>query len=319
MRERLGPTSETIPAIENGLLRKEHVEYSMAWQKIIGPKNKVVYNEMGPDISTVLFFSNANEIVGLDYRFHGDYTKDYVDKYWDFIDTKAIPPAGAMGYHYGFFTPESFEVSPERLKMFKEDLEDRSRRGYWNHRAILNFGVDRLLMLELKKMGVKRESIEIKTNRNGSKTEIKFDWAYPGETTKPRKIIYLSNSFDDALSSGKIAIQNADCYYQKNSNPEDNYAVIQRLPFNLKINSKTVVAIGYQYKAHKDNDDYKRELGIALGRLFKPLSLDEKYEKLIDKLPEADPAYEENKYGMKLHVFERQKLPIKKYQIANRA
>jgi len=48
------------------LLRKEHISYLLEWNKLLGNKKKVLYNAMGPDLSTVLLFANPTEIIGVD-------------------------------------------------------------------------------------------------------------------------------------------------------------------------------------------------------------------------------------------------------------
>lgn len=311
-KERAPVNTESLPVVENNLLRKEHVEYCMAWHKKIGDRNKVIYYGMGPDASTVLLTTNATEIIGIDSRFYEGHTEDYIKKYWDFIDNKAIPVAGAFGYQNGSFTAENFVPSKDMARMFKEDLKDRKSRGYWNERALINFGTDRMFLVELKKLGIRKKIINIKEKENLG-VEITFNWAYPGERSKGRKVTFIPQS---AVSETKrnvvTSLKDADCYYQKIGSPENTYALIQDVQPYLK--EAAVVAIGYQFQQNKDNGEYRRELGLALGHWYKPLFLDGCYDQLIDRLPERNPGYDDNKRGMKMHIFERKEYPIRKYK-----
>lgn len=311
-KERAAVNVESLPVVENNLLRKEHVEYCVAWHKEIGDRNKVIYYKMGPDISTVLLTTNATEIIGIDSSFHEGHAEDYIKKYWNFIDNKAIPVAGAFGYQNGTFTPENFVPDKVTAQMFKEDLENRKGRGYWNQRALINFGTDRMFLIELKKLGVRKEIINIKDRENLG-IEITFNWAYPGERSKGRKITFIPEyTVSEAKRNVVTLLKDADCYYQKGESPKNTYARVQDVQPYLK--EAAVVAIGYQFQQNKDNTKYNRDLGLALGHWYKPLFLEGYYDRLIDRLPERDPAYEDNKYGMKMHVFERKEHPIRKYK-----
>lgn len=303
---------EDLPVVKNDLLRREHVEYCTAWHKEIGDRNKVIYYKMGADISTVLLTTNATEIIGIDSSFHEGHTEDYIKKYWNFIDQKAIPVAGAFGYRNKSFTAENFVPSKDMAEMFKEDLERRKQRGYWNSRAEINFGTDRLFLIELKKLGVRREIINIKNQENLG-VEITFNWAYPGERSKGRKVTFLSqHSVTETKRNVITLLKDSDCYYQKGLRPETTYALVQDVQPYLK--EASVIAIGYQFKRIKDNYEYGKEIGLALGHWYKPQYLDVYFSDLIDKLPEEDPDYEDNKYGMKMHIFERKQYPVKKYK-----
>jgi len=304
---------EALPVVENDLLRSEHVEYCLAIQRKIGTREKVIYYKMGPDISTILLTTNATEIIGIDGSFVGNpYTQDYVEKYWDLVDKKPIPPPGAFGYQWGDFTAEGYQPSKDEAQMFKEDLLDRKNRGYWNSRSPLNFQTDRLLIIELKRLGIARESIKISPQVDLI-TEITFDWAFPREATKARKIVYLPEFAVTESKRNIVALlKGSDGYYQKGLSPENTFAHVQDAQPFLK--DAAVVAIGHQFKLNKDNDEYQRELWTALGHWYRPVFLDEYHNNLIDKLPERDPDYEDNKYGMKMHVFERKQYPVRKYK-----
>lgn len=275
MRERLGPTSETIPAIENGLLRKEHVEYSMAWQKLIGPRQKVIYNDIGGDASTPLFFSNPTEIISTGRNPFNEFSRDYITKYWDFIDELPIPHAGAFGYKFGEFNAQNYKPPLEDQRTFRKDLSDRKNRGYWNRNRTSNLlGEDRVLLIELKKLGVKKDDIRIVMHKDNS-TDIIFDWAFPGEETKKRKIVYVPKSLDKALGNTAL-LENCDCYYQKGSTPNESYAILSRLGLHLKTDTDAIVAIGHLFKINRDNltnEAYKEGLrGGTRWKIFSTFS-----------------------------------------------
>lgn len=304
---------KNLPVVKNELLRKEHVEYCVAWHKEIGDRNKAIYYKMGADASTVLFTTNATNIIGIDSSFPvSEYSQDYVNKYWDLVDQKPILNPEVIRRLDKDAVSSRFQPSKEKLRMFTEDLAYRKQKGYWSHRAPLQFDNDRLLVIELKRLGVKKESIKITANPDTT-SEITFNWAFPGERSKARKITYLPQfTVTEAKRKVISLLKDSDCYYQKGLSPENTYAIVQDVQPYLK--EASIVAIGFQYKRLKDNFEYQRELGVALGHWYKPLFVDAYFNRLIDNLPEDDLDYEDNKYGMKIHVFERKQYPIRRYK-----
>src|SRR3989339_700016 len=146
------------------LLRKEHISYLLGWNKLLGNKKKVLYNAMGPDLSTVLLFANPTEIIGVDPKGFFRDTEEYVLKFWDFIDIKPIVKSGDSWYHSEKNIAKSYKPTEEELYFFKEDLNFRKNYGYWDITHIRRWDLDRLLMIEFKKLNVDPDSIKFNSN-----------------------------------------------------------------------------------------------------------------------------------------------------------
>ena len=300
-KERRG-SSERIPAVENGLMRLEQVRYYLAWHRLLGDQRRVLDNAMGPNISSDLFLTNAAEIVAIDAKgFYNAHSHQYVEDYWDLVDNKPIYRAGAFGYGEGV-TAEGLQLPDEGWGLFHDHCEDRRRRGYWDFGAINHWDIDRLLFLELKKMGVERESIEIEKPSTGV-TMVRFDWAYPGEETRPRKLTHLTGTLDWLMKTktGKL-ISSIDFYLQKGLETDLTPGYIRRV--TSRMCPVAVFAIGYIFGASEENQAFKGKLGEVLGDRFLPLAGEEGPEKMIDDLPDGD-GRGEIKRGIKLHVFRR--------------
>ncbi|HCQ31712.1 TPA: hypothetical protein DIU27_05040 [Candidatus Collierbacteria bacterium] len=296
------PNVEHITAVEERLMRKEQAKYYMSRHEQIGDQSKVVDNAMGPNISSNLFLTNALEIVAVDEKgFFNEYSWQYADFLWDFVDSKPIYRAGAFGYDR--ITPEKLEPSKEEWKLFYAHRADRWRRGYWDMGALNHWDIDRLLFLELKKMGVDRRTIVVQPI-SCSATEITFDWTYPGERAKQRKILYLTGTLDKFLNTKwKNVFKKTDCYLQKGLETDQTHEYMKDiLPF---MNPKAIFAIGHRFKVFGDNIRYGIDLAETLGEAFDYLEGDKAIEKMIDKIPDNEDNYEAVKRGIKLHIFRR--------------
>ncbi len=294
------PEYAVVPKSE--LARPEQMLYYLAWHRRLRDQKKVLYNAMGPDISSVLFFANPTEVIGVDpARNFSKHSRDYVGKLWSYIDKKPILPAGSIAYSWGV-SAASYVPDKEENNKFRKDLADRKRRGYWDMSVLHRWDIDRLFFMELKMLGVNPKSISVSIHDDV--TDIEFMWAYPGERAKKRIVHYVSSTLDeqsykDYAAQNKLA--GVDCFFQK------------ALPFNSKtteyvrairpaLADAAVVAVGHTF-AHKTNIQYRQDIQTALGNNFSPMYLPGSYEKMIDDLDGGDPYFEENNYGMKLHVF----------------
>lgn len=304
----LGLSPELLPILETySHLRSENILYLLAWHDVIGDRKRVVSNAIGPDISSVLLLNNPDLVIGFDkYGLENPSIMDYVDLYWDFIDWKPIPRASATNDRWRDAC--GYEPDDDRLITFKRDLHNRKRRGYWGMKAINRWERDRLLILELKSMGVSRESIKIERGMIDDKraTKINFTWAYPGESPKPRQIAYLNATIDD-IGSKDISwlVQDIDCFYQKGL-PFFEYTVPYIKLIKPRLQRNCVVAIGYLMKTIEiSNKDYGQNIKHELGANFRWLKVWKGIEQMINDLVSEDDVYEEVLYGMKLHMFGR--------------
>lgn len=302
-------SKEVLSVSPKTLLRPEQVIYNHEWQKIIGPRRNVLYNAMGPDITTVLLLTNTDKIVGVDPNASFKHTKDYLELYWDYVDIKPILRAGAAGYSWGI-TPQGFQPSVYDWDLFLKHVGDRNRRGYWDVGAVNRWDIDRLLMLELKKLGLSRSSIDLKlVGKRYSLEEhlnLSFEWAYPGEKPKIRTLEYYSRTLDQLLENKRFqrSLDRVDFYYQK-SLPDSRLTIKYLEGIAPYLGKNSFSAVGFlaaiDWNWPGGNESYADAIGKTFGRNSKRLFLDSVYEKMIDTIP--DDQDEMNKYGMKLHVF----------------
>lgn len=293
---------EHILAVENQLMRPEQAKYYMAWHRLFGDQRRVVDNAMGPNLSSDLLLTNATEIIAVDEKgFYNSRSHQYVDEYWHFLDTKPIYRAGAFGYRQ--VSAENLELPEKEWRLFFEHQAERWRRGYWDMGALNHWDIDRLLFLEMKKMGVERRSIRIATPTTAV-TKIRFEWAYPGEGLKQRTLIYLTGVLDQLVKTKAAGLfRNIDGYMQKGLETDSTFGYIREmLP---RMSPGAIFAIGYIFKAYGDNREYGERLGDVLGRCFVPQEIEAAMEKMIDDLPDEDDGYEAIRRGIKLHVFKR--------------
>ena len=317
-RRRGGPRQvdiESLPVVESNLLRKEHVAYCLGIHHEIGDRQKLIYYKIGSDVSTPLLTTNATEIIGIDSKVvFGEHSLDYPHKYWDIVDQRPTLSPDAIGVLKGDLSVRDYLLPKEKVDMFNEDLDDRKRRGYWNTRASLQFGNDRLLFIELKKLGVNPRSIKIATASNFV-TEVDFNWAFPGEKSKARRITYVPQHLVGETRKDIVRIlKGADCYYQKGQRSEDTLAIVQDVQYFLK--DPAVVAIGYQFESNKKNPEYHMDLQRSLGHWYETVDIS-RYDTFIDKIHTSinDSDFEENKvYGMKMHIFERKQYPVRNFR-----
>jgi len=295
---------EHVPAVENHLMRSEQARYYMAWHRRIGDQKRVVDNAMGPNISSDLFLTNATEIVAVDAKgFCNTNSPQYVTRYWDLVDRKPIFRAGAFGYADGT-TAEGLELPEDEWELFREHCDDRWCLGYWDIGALNHWDIDRLLFLEMKKMGVDQKTISIQTPSR-CETRIKFDWAYPGESPKPRQLIYLTGVLDRLLKTNFARyFRNINCYLQKGLETPFTAGYIRKvLPY---MSPKAVFAIGYIFRTTGENGEYKQLLSGVLGKRFEPQELETEGEKMIDDLQDDEDFTGAIARGIRLHIFRGQ-------------
>lgn len=303
MIERISfPEKETIPAVRGLLLTPEQVKYDMAWHSKMGDRKKVIYNGMGPDISSVLFLTNTREVIGVDRAaFNDEYISEYVDRYWDLLDTKPVPLAGAI-FYYRDGNPENHEPAPGEFQLFYSHRSERLLRGYWDSGAVGHWKINRLLFMELKKMGVEKSSIKIKSRKFAK--EIKFEWAYPGEKPKTRKLTYFFGDLERMAEARQTKLlEGADTFYQK-SLPVN----INKLLNYIKVGSGFLIpggimALGYRFRIFGRNSVYRRQIKQVLGNEYSSIMVGRDADKLIDMLPDENDGHEAVKYGMKLNVY----------------
>ncbi len=286
--------AEVSCAVKNGLLTKEQVTYCMAWRRKIGDQKRVMYNAMGPDLSTVLLTTNAKDIIGIDTAWvYANGVRGYIDSYWDEVDRAPILHPEAF---WNLLSPDTpYKPDEERINRFNEDMEFRKAYGYWDKSIINRWDLDRLLVIEMKKLGVEPESVSV--SENSGFVDVGFKWAYPEEEITSRTL----RAFCGTIPQLPPNIPKVNCFYQKsffNADETKEYLKIV-LPF---LDARANILVG---KRWNENRRFKKEIASALGGGFNEMRIGNNYTSLVDSLPdeEYDPHIH---YGMHLMGFKKE-------------
>lgn len=304
----LGRLNQNDPIVRNRLLRHEHVSYSMAWKRQINPHSRpitVLHTACGPDLSTVLLATNASRIIAVDRFVPQVDSLNLFLSHWNTIDTDPTiafdeDRKSAMGWDQ---QPEA--MMDMLLPPFKEMLKARRERGFWNDTDIMGSSVDRLTVIELKRMGVELGHIRLKPADSQTdpqellgETQLTFDWAFPGEEPRLRTVDYIRTDIA-LLFSGDLGSQlpPVDGLYQKARNggsPRES-ALIHDVQSHLLAGGFILMGGAASLSPQQDGDqrpDALRELGPE----FHPVQLDTSVAHLMGKV---DP------YGWKLYGVRR--------------
>lgn len=141
--------SKKEPVVKNGLLLEGQVAYNLGLNEIIGPQKKVVYNAMGPDVSTVLYLTDADEIIGIEKeKFRTRKFLGLIKNNFDNIEIE-------IGREDCINPIIRFNSQNEAKVRYLSCLESRKNWGYWDYGSIDLWGRERLMVFELKIVGIK--------------------------------------------------------------------------------------------------------------------------------------------------------------------
>lgn len=187
---------QTPAAVKNGLIQPEAASYSMAWKEKINPQSaplSAFYSAMGPDVSTILYTTNATTVYGVDWYPMIPEGLQKILELW-----QALPTYQMENLYPGL----------------SDETQYRCTRGFWHIRAIKKFGLELLTVAELVRLGVDLSSIQVSIYSGG--TRLQFDWAYPGEFAKPRNILFFrANILQLFQTPGAYEIPQFDVFFQK--------------------------------------------------------------------------------------------------------
>ena len=158
----------------------EQLTYLSSWRAKINPRGRrltVLNGAIGADISTPLLATDATRIEGIDlYKWDVGRLQHYL-KHWDRVDwdvrTLQPPdPRNILGKRY----QQQLPLSPELLdRDFAMTRAVRKIRGYWDNNLLSPWSHERLLVYEMKSLGVDRDSVRVSTPRDG-RLRISFYW-----------------------------------------------------------------------------------------------------------------------------------------------
>jgi len=189
-------TISSEPEVKNGLVLPEHAEYANAWQRIINPKNEnlsLLYGCIGADLAIALRTTGATQIYGIEAMPIDFRVLQRCLSQWDIIDTNKFKFPAKTKYWLecdveGELLPN---LSTDALfNFFKESIDRKQECGYWDERYLDGLSIERLIFVELKKMGVDPNSISI--NRDDDGIHLAFQWK-----NKKREILYIKANTAD--------------------------------------------------------------------------------------------------------------------------
>lgn len=212
--ERIVALAETSPVVTNGLLSQEQTAYCLGIQEQLPHLNHprvAMYGGMGPDISTVLLTTNANRVYGIEHRkVNLDRVAYYLDK-WDEVDSAALDMPAI----------ESMIRGPRPEQALEDAFSQHRNFGYWDESTYNLLPLERLMVIELKKMGVNPATVILEEQDAIHKT-IHFAWAFPGEAVQKRSITYVDETRLAVANPGSrsrlrhLSLPSAvDIYYEK--------------------------------------------------------------------------------------------------------
>lgn len=300
----LGRLGRQDPIVINGLLQHAHVSYCMAWKRRVNAHSRpitVLHTSCGPDLSTVLLATNANRIIAVDRSVPTVYGLNLFLSHWHTIDTDptiAFDEARKKGMKWDQDPDAMMQML---LPPFKRMLKVRRERGFWNDTDIMGSFVDRLTVIELKKMGVQLSGIQVHPSESDpappqplGETQLIFDWAYPGEEPRPRTIDYV-RSHIASLFSGALGshIPPVDGLYQKARNGDSSRdRALVRDAQSLILAGGFILMGGSSHIGTQQGLNEPPDALQELGPEFQTVQLEDIYNRLMGTV---DP------YGWKLY------------------
>jgi hypothetical protein len=199
-----------LSCVRYGFMQVEQAMYCLAWKRAVNPPptSTVIYNAMGPDVSTLLLSTNATEIVAVEReQVHTSVLMRQL-----LACKEIIKNTGQRALSY----PHSMiELLPADLRHdAKGGLLKRQEKGYWNINELIRYKLETCLFIELMMLDIDMNTVSVE--EEGGKVSIAFDWNYPGETgANPRIIHYTMDSLYDLFGNKRKLY---DGFYEKGRN-----------------------------------------------------------------------------------------------------
>lgn len=264
------------------LLEPEHIAYCMSWKDKLNPSSNafsLFYPGIGADLITPLLSTNATEITG--------------------VNNTYLNPS---------LFQQAINLKDSLTDSTREVHEWRKESGFWHYRAVEIMGLEFLICSELKMLGLSASDIkwELKDNH----LEINFNWAYPGEEPKPRKInIHFCQNFTGSFKTIKDIDKEYNCYFIKSPGADGNeivagYLVQKAFLDNLKTGGCTMLSPPDSNNSTKNNFFCGLVLPtlveLSSGNLIKTNRALERLvsESKLTKLPHHCPQYGWQLFGV---------------------
>ena len=233
-RDRLLELATALPEVVNGLLTAEHAAYDLAWNRVLkdrgGIKGPVAYSGIGPDLVTVSQVTNFQELIGIDIV---PVTREGLERQlglWDTVDSDIVPEDTRTDMVSNYVGDKP--TYEQLIKTQQSILGSRRREGYWRStdRAIL--GIEKCIVIELKKMGVNPDTISV-SEGNGH-TRLEYECGIPGEDPQTRLVTYIQGSTLQVFrGETDTTLPQIGCYYQKSNDSRQDLWVLEHVPHYL--------------------------------------------------------------------------------------
>lgn len=310
--------SDDRPWISSGLIPSEYSDYLMAFKKQINPKSddlSLLYGAMGPDLITGLLLTNATSIWGIDFE---DLDSLKIQKYlahWnDLENVGLLPPHDKFKYFsdkFPNFEQKSVDQKSDIYEVnYIKTFDHRRNYCYWDIQAMHVWGINRLLVAELKMMGVDPSTVQINSAFKEG-LEMSFLWAFPGENLKLRTVRIIRSDLYDVMIDGKYLIPNFDVYYQKSAVAAQEYFGLVIAPAVQHLNPKGSVIYGMTYGSPIELNKFSRELEstvLSADSNFSSISIDPSLDQTVRlhmRKHRSSKDYDDYSYGWRLNVFSR--------------
>jgi len=279
--------------VNNGLLSVPQFVYCLAWNLHVGDFDKVVAGAIGPGLVDILLTLNPYEIYGIDINSPNKERLDEALAKWDVIDSDpdCLPHEDLIIKNH--MSPESYSnILNETLR---RDFSHRRECGYWRIDNIHRWSIERCIAFELKKIGVNPNTL--RTSDNDYVT-IEFDWAFPDEEMKRRKVYFVPSKIHD-ITDNKM-FTDISCYYEKSSMDCTTPFDSRRLLAGLSdiINPNGIILIG-----RTENPDEDAEVEAmnskVLEKSFKRIDFDYSYTIYMER------TFRKPRYGWELYGFKK--------------
>jgi hypothetical protein len=181
--------AEVLPVVQNHLMSPEQAAYCLGWRDQLNPESRpfrLLYTHMGPDVSTSLTMTDADVIDGVDRQFPSGNWERLLEQ-WDQLDDPA-------------------SMDEATAAEFKRVLDTRYKLGYYRIDITRAIGLDRVLLMELKRLGVDPKSIRIDDTAD--------DLNIQYELGKPRRLSIHRKGIHSYLKE-KPHPEQFDAFYQK--------------------------------------------------------------------------------------------------------
>jgi hypothetical protein len=174
-------------------------------------------------------------------------------------------------------------------------MADRKERGYYDTEGqIAKWSKERLMVIELKKLGVAQGSISQAYADEDGYVHISFMFGYAGKSPEKRDIVYIGQEIPDFETGNMEAI---DCFFQKSLPLSEKTADYVSF-LKHKFSGNASVIIGNMYER---TDKSEAEIGEVLGDQFNKISMPNEYADHFEKFIWSS----DREYGMQLFGFVR--------------